>query len=229
MIEEQRRRQRSRPCPCHGHRVFSVFRAFFIVTLITICISTSTLFATTATLPYDTAPPKKSKNYDNSSHFVIVPFKVSGSVQGVHFRKYTKSKAEELGLTGWCRNTPEGTVEGEFEYVDNAPDDTNAVVGNVATGPKQQNPQFRHWLRHVGSPQSRIDGCIFSGEMVSPTREQIRLLCFSTGFSKIHPMTKDIHNNGIAHSYYTSFLLCFLSCSMLHLENRYKPQHIVPP
>jgi len=66
-------------------------------------------------------------------------------------------------------------VEGEFEYVDNAPDDTNAVVGNVATGPKQQNPQFRHWLRHVGSPQSRIDGCIFSEEMVSPTREQIRL------------------------------------------------------
>jgi len=40
---------------------------------------------------------------------------VSGRVQGVWFRANTKQKAEELGLTGWVRNTNDGCVEAEFE------------------------------------------------------------------------------------------------------------------
>jgi len=40
---------------------------------------------------------------------------VSGQVQGVWFRASTKQKAEELGLTGWVRNTPCGDVEAVFE------------------------------------------------------------------------------------------------------------------
>ena len=36
---------------------------------------------------------------------------VSGSVQGVYFRDFTSRKAVELGLTGYVRNLPEGTVE----------------------------------------------------------------------------------------------------------------------
>eukprot|EP00579_Thalassiosira_antarctica_P027657 CAMPEP_0202021624 /NCGR_PEP_ID=MMETSP0905-20130828/47402_1 /ASSEMBLY_ACC=CAM_ASM_000554 /TAXON_ID=420261 /ORGANISM="Thalassiosira antarctica, Strain CCMP982" /LENGTH=127 /DNA_ID=CAMNT_0048583549 /DNA_START=61 /DNA_END=440 /DNA_ORIENTATION=+ len=48
--------------------------------------------------------------------FVSTKFEVSGIVQGVSFRRHTKAKAEELGLMGWCRNTPHGTVEGEYEY-----------------------------------------------------------------------------------------------------------------
>ena len=35
---------------------------------------------------------------------------VSGTVQGVSFRYYTQRKAMELGLTGWVRNEPDGTV-----------------------------------------------------------------------------------------------------------------------
>lgn len=36
---------------------------------------------------------------------------VSGRVQGVAFRHYTKVRARELGLKGWVKNLPEGRVE----------------------------------------------------------------------------------------------------------------------
>lgn len=34
-----------------------------------------------------------------------------GQVQGVSFRYYTNMRAEELDITGWVRNLPDGTVE----------------------------------------------------------------------------------------------------------------------
>lgn len=40
---------------------------------------------------------------------------MSGRVQGVWFRASTKQKAEQLGLTGWVRNTYDGDVEAVFE------------------------------------------------------------------------------------------------------------------
>ena len=40
---------------------------------------------------------------------------ISGRVQGVWFRANTKQKAEQLGLTGWVRNTSDGCVEAVFE------------------------------------------------------------------------------------------------------------------
>ena len=36
---------------------------------------------------------------------------VHGRVQGVWFRAGTKEKADQLGLLGWVKNRPEGTVE----------------------------------------------------------------------------------------------------------------------
>ncbi len=36
---------------------------------------------------------------------------ILGRVQGVFFRDFVVSKAMELGIKGWVRNTSEGTVE----------------------------------------------------------------------------------------------------------------------
>jgi len=42
-------------------------------------------------------------------------FRVSGRVQGVGFRWFVKQTADGLGLTGWVRNEPDGSVRGEAE------------------------------------------------------------------------------------------------------------------
>jgi len=38
-------------------------------------------------------------------------FTVRGRVQGVYFRAWTRGLAEELGVRGWVRNCPDGSVE----------------------------------------------------------------------------------------------------------------------
>ncbi len=45
---------------------------------------------------------------------------IHGRVQGVCFRFYTQEQAEELGLTGWVRNTWGRTVEAVFEGEESA-------------------------------------------------------------------------------------------------------------
>jgi acylphosphatase len=40
---------------------------------------------------------------------------VSGAVQGVFFRTETRDRARSLGVAGWIRNVPDGTVEAAFE------------------------------------------------------------------------------------------------------------------
>jgi acylphosphatase len=40
---------------------------------------------------------------------------VQGSVQGVFFRAEARDRARSLGLAGWVRNVPDGTVEAVFE------------------------------------------------------------------------------------------------------------------
>ena len=46
---------------------------------------------------------------------ICVRVRVSGRVQGVSFRAYTKSKAEELGVKGRVQNLPGGGVEAVLE------------------------------------------------------------------------------------------------------------------
>lgn len=40
---------------------------------------------------------------------------ISGKVQGVWFRQSTKDEADKLGVMGWCRNCPDGSVEAVFQ------------------------------------------------------------------------------------------------------------------
>ena len=57
---------------------------------------------------------------------------VSGRVQGVSFRDATRSQAEQLGLSGWVRNTQDGQVEAVFE---GDPDTVQQMVEWCKSGP----------------------------------------------------------------------------------------------
>ncbi len=64
---------------------------------------------------------------------ISVHVRVSGRVQGVFYRAYTKAQAQELGVKGWVRNVPGGGVEaileGERQKV-------GELVGLMKTGPE---------------------------------------------------------------------------------------------
>jgi acylphosphatase len=57
---------------------------------------------------------------------------VHGRVQGVFFRDTTEREASRLGVSGWVRNTPEGTVEAVFE---GDPDTVERMVSFCKEGP----------------------------------------------------------------------------------------------
>jgi acylphosphatase len=74
---------------------------------------------------------------------------VSGRVQGVSFRAYTRQEARRLGVTGWVRNEPDGSVSGHLEGPATAVD---ALVEWCRGGP----PAAR--VRRVGVIESRPTG-----------------------------------------------------------------------
>jgi acylphosphatase len=57
---------------------------------------------------------------------------VSGSVQAVFFRVATAERARELGVGGFVRNMPDGSVEAEFE---GPPEAVEAAVAWCRSGP----------------------------------------------------------------------------------------------
>ena len=64
---------------------------------------------------------------------------ISGRVQGVWYRASTKNKAEQLGLTGWVKNTTDGRVEAVFE------------------GEKQRINEMIVWCS-IGPSQAKVKG-----------------------------------------------------------------------
>ncbi|XP_053366001.1 acylphosphatase-1-like [Clarias gariepinus] len=84
----------------------------------------------------------------STEDLLSVDYEVHGTVQGVFFRKYTQSEGKKLGLVGWVKNTPDGTVEGQLQ------------------GPASKVRQMQEWLQTTGSPQSRIVKADFSNEKI---------------------------------------------------------------
>jgi acylphosphatase len=58
---------------------------------------------------------------------------VHGQVQGVFFRDSARRKASELGVAGWVRNCPDGTVEAVIE---GSPDSVDRLVDWCRRGPR---------------------------------------------------------------------------------------------
>ncbi len=58
--------------------------------------------------------------------------RVTGRVQGVGFRWYIRAEAERLGLAGWVRNRPNGSVE---VAADGPQDAREAFLAAVRRGP----------------------------------------------------------------------------------------------
>lgn len=71
---------------------------------------------------------------------------VSGKVQGVFFRATTKQKADELNISGFARNEPDGCV-----YI-------------RAEGEEENLQAFIAWC-HLGPPRARVDQCIITASI----------------------------------------------------------------
>ena len=69
---------------------------------------------------------------------MVKRFIISGRVQGVFFRASTRAQAEQLGVTGYAMNLPDGRVE------------------VIACGNPEQLQQLHDWLCQ-GPPQARVD------------------------------------------------------------------------
>lgn len=63
---------------------------------------------------------------------------ITGRVQGVFFRAYTRDAARRAGVTGWVRNLADGRVEALFE------------------GDADKVEQIIEWCRK-GSPLARVE------------------------------------------------------------------------
>jgi acylphosphatase len=59
--------------------------------------------------------------------------RVRGRVQGVAFRAATRAEAERLGVAGWVRNCPDGSVEAALE---GEPEAVAALVAFCRRGPR---------------------------------------------------------------------------------------------
>jgi acylphosphatase len=57
---------------------------------------------------------------------------IHGQVQGVFFRDSTRERARANGVSGWARNSPDGTVEVVLE---GPPDAVDSVLRFLQTGP----------------------------------------------------------------------------------------------
>jgi len=61
---------------------------------------------------------------------------ITGRVQGVWFRGWTREQALNLGVNGWIANRADGSVSGVFE---GSPDAVDALIAACRDGPPLAN------------------------------------------------------------------------------------------
>ncbi|KAG7553565.1 hypothetical protein FFLO_02997 [Filobasidium floriforme] len=89
-----------------------------------------------------------------SANKSIVHFKAGGSSQGVCFRAETKDQATAMGLTGWCHNHPDSSVEG------------------VAYGPTEKIKEFRKYLAE-GPSAASVERVEYIREVDGPEKQVV--------------------------------------------------------
>ena len=82
--------------------------------------------------------------------------RVTGRVQGVFFRAWTRQQADELGVSGWARNCRDGSVEAHLAGEDRAvvqlierlhDGPPSAVVSKVEVSDAEPEPGDRFEVR----------------------------------------------------------------------------------
>ncbi|XP_022220921.1 acylphosphatase-2 [Drosophila obscura] len=72
---------------------------------------------------------------------VTLDFEVYGHVQGLNLTKDTRDRCTKAGITGWVKNSKQGTIVGKMQ------------------GPKDEVDKMITWLSTEGSPGCEIQRC----------------------------------------------------------------------
>ncbi|MBB2683171.1 acylphosphatase [Rhizobium sophoriradicis] len=83
-----------------------------------------------------------------SDRYEAVRVRISGRVQGVGFRMWTRDEALRLGLTGWVRNEADGSVAALIAGPDNA---ISTIIERLRRGPAGA------WVSGVEKEAIRLD------------------------------------------------------------------------
>lgn len=81
----------------------------------------SSSFGLTFGLAISFRSPEAYASTRNSHRYYMskcAKLKIFGKVQGVFFRDFTEEQANKLGVKGWVKNMPDGTVEALIEGKD---------------------------------------------------------------------------------------------------------------
>jgi len=82
---------------------------------------------------------------------------VTGRVQGVRFRAWTREQAQALGVSGWVRNRSDGSVEGVLSGPSEAVEALIALLHEGPPAAKVKNVRVTEIAVPV-EPGFRVDG-----------------------------------------------------------------------